>query len=46
MYSPWMSRHAVIEYINRVDPSPVAAAKRAYDCFEPYRLASLAVTLG
>jgi erythromycin esterase-like protein len=27
---------AVIEYLERVDPEALPAARRAYDCFEPY----------
>jgi erythromycin esterase len=27
---------AVIEYLERVDPDAVLAARRAYKCFEPY----------
>lgn len=36
VYSLWESMHAVIEYLQRVDPDAVAAARRAYSCFEPY----------
>jgi erythromycin esterase-like protein len=36
VYSLWDSMHAVIDYLSRVDPSAVLAAKRAYNCFEPY----------
>ena len=36
VYSLWDSMHAVIDYLQRVDPNAVAAARRAYSCFEPY----------
>jgi erythromycin esterase len=36
VYSLWDSMRAVTEYLERVDPSLAAAAKRAYNCFEPY----------
>jgi len=36
VYSLWDSMHEVIDYLNRVDPSAVPAARRAYNCFEPY----------
>ena len=36
VYSLWDSMREVIAYLNRVDPSAVAAARRAYNCFEPY----------
>ncbi len=36
VYSLRESLEAVIEYLERVDPDAVGAAKRAYRCFEPY----------
>jgi erythromycin esterase len=36
VYSLWDSMREVVNYLNRVDPSAVAGAKRAYNCFEPY----------
>jgi erythromycin esterase-like protein len=36
VYSLWDSMHAVIEYLNRVDPELAGAARRAYGCFDPY----------
>ncbi len=36
VYSLRESLEAVIEYLERVDPDAVGAAKRAYNCFEPY----------
>ena len=36
VYTLWDSMHAVIDYLQRVDPNAVAAARRAYSCFEPY----------
>ena len=36
VYSLWESMVAVIEYLERVDPDTVEAARRAYKCFEPY----------
>ena len=36
VYSLWDSMREVIAYLNRVDPSAVASARRAYNCFEPY----------
>jgi len=36
VYSLWESMEAVIDYLRRVDPNAVAAARRAYSCFEPY----------
>lgn len=36
VYSLWDSMREVIAYLNRVDPSAVATARRAYNCFEPY----------
>jgi erythromycin esterase-like protein len=36
VYSLWDSMREVIAYLNRVDPSAVPDARRAYNCFEPY----------
>ncbi len=36
VYSLRESLEAVIEYLERVDPEALPAAKRAYGCFEPY----------
>lgn len=36
VYSLWDSMRAVIEYLERVDPQLARAARRAYNCFEPY----------
>jgi erythromycin esterase-like protein len=36
VYSLWDSMREVIAYLGRVDPSAVAGARRAYNCFEPY----------
>ena len=36
VYSLWDSMHAVIDYLQQVDPDAVAATRRAYSCFEPY----------
>ena len=36
VYSLWDSMREVISYLNRVDPSAVPTAKRAYNCFEPF----------
>ena len=36
VYSLWDSMHAVIHYLDRIDPQLAAGAKRAYHCFEPY----------
>jgi erythromycin esterase len=36
VYSLWESMHAVIEYLEKVDPNAVSSARRAYSCFEPY----------
>ena len=37
VYNLWESMEAVIEYLERVDPEAVEAARHAYKCFEPYR---------
>ncbi|HWH52739.1 MAG TPA: erythromycin esterase family protein [Gemmatimonadaceae bacterium] len=36
VYSLWDSMRAVNEYLERIDPTLAAAARRAYNCFEPY----------
>ena len=36
VYSLWDSMRAVMEYLERVDPQFATAARRAYNCFEPY----------
>jgi erythromycin esterase len=36
VYSLWDSMRAVMQYLERVDPGFAAAARRAYNCFEPY----------
>jgi erythromycin esterase len=36
VYSLWDSMRAVTEYLERIDPKLAAAARRAYNCFEPY----------
>lgn len=36
MYSLWESMDAVVKYLQEVDPDAVAAARRAYTCFEPF----------
>jgi erythromycin esterase len=36
VYSLWDSMHAVMEYLQRLDPKLAADARRAYNCFEPY----------
>jgi erythromycin esterase len=36
VYSLWDSMREVIAYLNRLDPSAVPNARRAYNCFEPY----------
>lgn len=36
VYSLWDSMRAVMTYLERVDPSLAAAARRAYNCFEPF----------
>ena len=36
VYSLWDSMREVVAYLNRVDPSAVVNARRAYNCFEPY----------
>jgi erythromycin esterase-like protein len=36
VYSLWESMHAVLEYLERMDPELARTARRAYSCFEPY----------
>jgi erythromycin esterase len=36
VYSLWDSMHAVVEYLESVDPALARAARSAYRCFEPY----------
>ena len=36
VYSLWDSMRVVTEYLARLDPALAAAARRAYNCFEPY----------
>ena len=36
VYSLWESMHAVVGYLESVDPSLARAARAAYGCFEPY----------
>jgi erythromycin esterase-like protein len=36
VYSLWESMRAVLEYLDRVDPSQAARARQAYGCFDPY----------
>jgi erythromycin esterase len=36
VYSLWESMHAVLEYLERLDPQLARNARRAYSCFEPY----------
>jgi erythromycin esterase len=36
VYSLWESMHAVLEYLEGLDPQLAAGARRAYRCFEPY----------
>lgn len=37
VYSLWDSMHAVLEYLDRIDPEAARSARRAYGCFDPYR---------
>jgi erythromycin esterase-like protein len=37
VYSLWESMDSVIEYLKKVDPDAVTAARRNYGCFEPYK---------
>jgi erythromycin esterase-like protein len=36
VYSLWDSMHAVVDYLDHMDPELARTAKRAYSCFEPY----------
>ncbi|HEY3747398.1 MAG TPA: erythromycin esterase family protein [Gemmatimonadaceae bacterium] len=36
VYSLWDSMHAVMDYLQNIDPELARAAQRAYSCFEPY----------
>jgi erythromycin esterase len=36
VYSLWDSMHAVANYLEKTDGAAAAAARRAFDCFEPY----------
>ena len=36
VYSLWDSMNAVLGYLEKVDGSAVAAARQAFECFEPY----------
>jgi erythromycin esterase-like protein len=36
VYSLWDSMHAVLDYLDRVDPDAAQRARRAYGCFDPY----------
>src|SRR5207245_6725035 len=36
VYSLWDSLHGVLDYLQRKDPHALAAARRAFRCFEPY----------
>ncbi|HVT30054.1 MAG TPA: erythromycin esterase family protein [Lacipirellulaceae bacterium] len=36
VYSLWESMHAILDYLARVDGSAAIAARRAFECFEPY----------
>ncbi|HTE46991.1 MAG TPA: erythromycin esterase family protein [Gemmatimonadaceae bacterium] len=36
VYSLWESMAAVIEYLERIDPSAATVARRGYACFDPY----------
>ena len=37
VYSLWESMHAVVEYLERVDPAFAGGARSAYGCFEPFQ---------
>lgn len=37
VYSLWDSMRAVDEYLQRVDPKLASAARKAYNCFEPFQ---------
>jgi erythromycin esterase len=36
VYSLWDSMHAVLEYLDRIDPEAAHTARTAYGCFDPY----------
>jgi erythromycin esterase len=36
VYSLWDSMRVVMQYLTRIDPALASAARRAYNCFEPY----------
>lgn len=36
VYSLWDSMHAVLAYLDRIDPAAARAARNAYGCFDPY----------
>ena len=36
VYSLWDSMHAVLDYLDRVDPDAAQRARHAYGCFDPY----------
>ena len=36
VYSLWESMHAVLKYLKKVDGPAAAAARKAFQCFEPY----------
>ncbi len=36
VYSLWDSMYAVLGYLRKADPSALAAARKAFRCFEPY----------
>jgi erythromycin esterase-like protein len=36
VYSLWGSLYAILGYLRKVDPSALPAARRAFQCFEPY----------
>jgi erythromycin esterase-like protein len=36
VYSLWDSLHRIMGYLRRHDPASLAAARRAFECFEPY----------
>jgi erythromycin esterase-like protein len=36
VYSLWESMHAVVEYLEKMDPELARGARKAYSCFEPY----------
>ena len=36
VYSLWESMHAVVEYLEAIDPALARGARGAYRCFEPY----------